>query len=189
MAKYRILTYGHPCLRERAVLVKKVDAEIRRLARDMLETMYANRGLGLAAQQIGRREAICVVDVPSNGGREENSTCGREDGPAMPLVMVNPRLISASGEQIGQEGCLSFPEVFANIKRKAEVVVSFIDLENQPRTVRASGLVARAIQHEMDHLEGTLLVDRMSAVQKAAVAGRLRKLKREAFIKSTTGPS
>lgn len=177
--RYKILIYGHPCLREPAQHVARVGAEIKRLAKDMLETMYANRGLGLAAQQIGRQEAICVLDVPPSSEAEQHHSKGARPAPRMPLVLINPRLISCHDEQVGQEGCLSFPEIFVNIKRSAHIVVSFTNLENREQTLEASGLLARAIQHELDHLAGILLVDRMSAVQRAAIAGRLRKLRKE----------
>jgi peptide deformylase len=96
----------------------------------------------------------------------------------MPLILVNPVVTATQGEQSGQEGCLSFPEIYVTIRRPAEATVVFQDLENRKRTVRARGLVARAVLHEVDHLNAVLLVDRMSAVQKVAVAGKLRRLKK-----------
>ncbi|MBN1557642.1 MAG: peptide deformylase [Lentisphaerae bacterium] len=174
---YRILTYGEDALRRRARPVGEVDDGIREAARDMLATMYAAEGVGLAAEQVGRDEAMFVVDVPAapgpNGEPPENP-----DVP-MPLVMINPEITASSGEQSSPEGCLSFPELYVQITRAMEVEAVYTDLENRRRTVRARGLLARAIQHELDHLRGVLLVDRMSAVQKVAHAGRLKRIRKQ----------
>jgi peptide deformylase len=97
----------------------------------------------------------------------------------MPLVLINPRIVASSGTQVGQEGCLSFPDIYVQIKRAAEVTVAFTDLEGRERELHGMGLLARAIQHELDHLNAVLLVDRMSAVQKVSVAGKLKRLKKE----------
>ncbi len=164
-----IVKYGHAALRKKAVLVTTVDDAIRQLVSDMLESMYAENGVGLAAEQIGREEAICVIDVPPE------QACGIK----MPLALINPELLEAEGEQIGQEGCLSFPGIYINVKRAARVCVRYIDLEGVPQTLEMKGLLARAVQHEKDHLNGVLLVDHMSAVQKVANAGKLKRLKRE----------
>jgi peptide deformylase len=170
---YSILTYGRDELRTVAEPVAEVTDAIRRLAKQMLQAMYAANGLGLASEQIGRNEAICVIDVPAEQRKPDDKPV------SMPLVMVNPEIVRAEGEQVGQEGCLSFPDIFVDIKRAAEVEVVFTDLTNSRRRVVASGLVSRAIQHEVDHLEGVLLVDRMSVVQKVAAAGKLKRLKKE----------
>ena len=166
---YRVVRYGNSALRRKAKPVERVDASVRKLAQDMLASMYAEKGLGLAAEQIGRNEAICVIDVPAE------QACGVP----MPLVLVNPEIIDLEGEQVGQEGCLSFPGIFVNIARAETVTVRYLDLEGRQQTVVVHGLLARACQHEMDHLNGVLLVDRMSAVQKVASAGRLKRLKKE----------
>jgi peptide deformylase len=175
--KQAIVKYGNPVLREKSMPVKHVDEDIRRLVRDMLETMYANEGIGLAAEQIGRREAIFVIDTQVTKPR-----AGRDPEPpppvAMPVVMINPRITAAEGEQTGPEGCLSFPDVFVNIRRAEKVRVTYMDLENRTCETEATGLFARAVQHELDHLNGVLLVDRMSLAQKVAVAGKLKRLKR-----------
>jgi len=169
--------FGDPVLRQKAVAVQKIDAEIRRMATGMLETMYRSNGLGLAAEQIGRREAVCVVDVSPQETKEEGESSACTHVP-MPLIMVNPEIREMKGEQTGQEGCLSFPEIFVLVKRAEEVDVSYTNLESRTETVHAGGLLARAIQHEIDHLKGILLVDHMSPVQKVAVAGKLKRLKR-----------
>ena len=159
--------------------MEKVGASIRRLAQDMLETMYANNGLGLAATQIGKQEAMCVIDVsPAQTAAREQDGPVVEPGIPMPLIMINPVITEESGEQVGQEGCLSFPEIFVSLACAAAVTVQFADLEGRQQTLQATGLFARAVQHELDHLKGILLVDRMSAVQKVGMAGKLRRLKK-----------
>lgn len=177
---YRVLTYGDSALREKACAVERVDESVRLLADDMLRAMYAHNGVGLAAEQVGRTEAVCVFDTSSV------SEAGVESGPAadadvpMPVVMVNPTIVRSHGEQVGPEGCLSFPEIFVTVRRAAEVDVRYVDLGNRVHTATVRGLLARAVQHELDHLDGVLLVDRMSPVQKVAVAGKLKRLKKKA---------
>jgi peptide deformylase len=173
-SKYKVLTYGNSALRKKAAPVKTVDAAMRKLAKDMLEAMYDSKGIGLAAQQIGRTEAICVIDVPKTRDAAEAAADIQ-----MPIIMVNPTIETMSGEQKGDEGCLSFPEIFVAIKRANEVTVSFLNLQNKQQTINTVGLAARAVQHELDHLNGVLLVDRMSAIQKIGVAGKLKRLKKK----------
>ena len=177
---YDVLLYGTPALREKSKPVKDVTPAIRRLAKDMLETMYRYNGAGLAAQQIGRTVAICVIDVTAKEGPSSQPVPADRPARPMPVVMINPRIVNMDGEQVGQEGCLSFPEIFINVKRAATVTAVFTNLEGREETVSAAGLFARAIQHELDHLNAVLLVDRMSPVQKVANAGRLKRLKKEA---------
>lgn len=177
--EYEIITYGNKLLRRKSTRVEDVTDEIRSLVQDMLKTMYASDGLGLAAEQVGRDEAICVIDIPPM--RDEETGAPKRENPdvRMPLVLVNPRIVERDGEQVGSEGCLSFPGIFVSVKRAETVAVEFLDMEGELRIVRATGLLARAIQHELDHLDGVLLVDRMSAVQKVAVAGKLKKLRKQ----------
>lgn len=172
-----ILTYGNSLLRRKAVPVESVTDDIRELARGMLKTMCDGEGLGLAAAQIGRQEAVCVIDIPPM--RDDEGQAVRENPQVrMPLMMVNPTITERSGEQAGPEGCLSFPGICVTVKRAQEVTVEFLSLDGKQGSVHACGLLARAIQHELDHLDGVLLVDRMSPVQKVAVAGKLKKLKK-----------
>lgn len=174
---YSVLTYGNPLLRKRSRTVERVDAAIKALAADMLETMYASNGLGLAAEQIGRDEAICVIDVPA---RMDVDADGKRQNPDvdMPMVLINPAVKEEQGSQSGQEGCLSFPDIFVTIRRPMEVTVAYIGRDGKQRESRVRGLMARAVLHEVDHLNGVLLVDRMSGVQKIANAGRLRRIKK-----------
>jgi peptide deformylase len=175
---YDIVTYGKPVLRERAAKVEKVDDNIRQLVKDMLDTMYANNGLGLAAEQVGHNESICVIDMPPESESSGIEVSQLNKDVILPLIMINPEIVELTGEQTGQEGCLSFPDVFVTVKRAMEVTVRFLDLENREVTVKADGLLSRAIQHEVDHLNGILLVDKMSTVQKVAVSGKLKRLKK-----------
>lgn len=181
--KYEVLTYGNAALRKKAVPVKKVDDSIRQLAKDMLSTMYLAHGVGLASEQVGRNEALCVIDVPLELDSPEKD--GPRDNPhvRMPLALVNPKIIAETGKQSSQEGCLSFPEIFVTLARPYEVTVIFTGLDNRERTETVRGYLARAVLHEMDHLNGILLVDRMSTIQKLTVATKLKRLKKAAKAK------
>lgn len=177
--KLRLRFYGDPVLRTKAAPVAAFDDDLRRLAKDMLDLMRAEKGVGLAAQQVGETRAICVVDVPPEADVDDR---GERENPglAMPIVLVNPEIADASKRtESCEEGCLSFPDIRAAVTRPREIRVRFRDENGAARDIRADGLVARAIQHEMDHLNGVLLADRMSAVKKVALAGRLRRLREE----------
>jgi peptide deformylase len=178
--KRKIRTYGDPILRQRAQLVPEVTASLCRLADDLLETMYAARGLGLAAQQVGETCALCVVDVPAELDVEEEGGPRSNPDVIMPLTLFNPVIRHESPVKIScEEGCLSFPDVHVSIRRSAEVTVDYIDREGHAGELIAKGLLARAIQHELDHLGAVLLVDRMSPVKKISLSGQLKKLKKE----------
>jgi len=173
-----IVTFGHDVLREPAKPVAEVTDAIRQLVQDMLETMYASKGVGLAAEQIGRTERVCVIDVPHDAEKED---CREENAAVpMPLVLINPEILASEGKQRNEEGCLSFPEISAPITRADKVTATFLDLTGARQTVTARGLLSRAIQHEADHLNGVLLVDKMSAMQKMSVAGQLKRLQKRA---------
>jgi len=135
--------------------------ELRRLTDDMFETMYAAKGIGLAAPQIGRTERIAVVDI-------ENS----------PIVIVNPEIILTEGSARGEEGCLSIPEVFGDVDRALNVTVRALDRDGQPFELEADGMLAVCIQHETEHLEGKVFVDHLSALKRQRLAARLRKRQR-----------
>ena len=180
-----IVKCGHPVLREKGKPIAAVTAEIRQLAADMIETMYAAKGVGLAAQQVGRALMLAVIDVTAS---EQPSTF-LVDGALqnlevrMPLVLVNPRLSNLRGEQIGPEGCLSVPEVNTDIKRAACVTVTAQTLDSVPLVFDGTGLLARAVQHEFDHLHGILFLDRMDAATRASYAGKIKKLQKETQAK------
>ena len=171
-----ICTYGNPVLRKKAREVKDINDDIRAFAREMLETMHKERGLGLAAEQVGRFERIFVIEIPTESDMGDD---GQRENPdiEMPLVFINPKITGHTDDvQVGQEGCLSFPDIFANVQRWYEVDAEYTDLAGQPQTLHAKGLLARAVQHELDHLDGILLVDRMSHVKKVALSGKLKRL-------------
>jgi peptide deformylase len=173
-----IVTYGREVLRHKAKPVPSITREFRTLVRDMLDTMYAARGVGLAAEQIGRDECVCVIDVPAESERPE--CVAANAAIPMPLVLINPTLTATAGQQRSDEGCLSFPEISVPITRAMQVTVSYTDLDGKEQTATAQGLLARAILHETDHLNGVLLVDRMSAIQRLSMAGKLKRLQAEA---------
>jgi peptide deformylase len=152
---YSVVTFGHEILRQKAVPVAAITDAVRELVRDMLESMYAAKGVGLAAEQVGHTESICVIDVPRDAEKE---ACREENAAIpMPLVLINPEIIATEGKQRNEEGCLSFPEIGAPITRADKVTVTYTDLNGVRQTVSARGLLSRAIQHEVDHLNGVLL--------------------------------
>ena len=175
-----VMTYGNPVLREKAKPIARIDEAIRQLADDMLATMRSRNGVGLAAQQVGETVAICVIEVPLEPqDTEELSSLKLEDVPAPePMILINPAIIETSGKETAQEGCLSFPEIYVSVARASELTASFKDLSGKERTIQTKGLLARIIQHELDHLAGVLLVDRMSPIKKITLAGKLKKLKK-----------
>ncbi len=173
-----IVTFGDEALRRKAVPVTEITPEIRALVQEMLVTMAAARGVGLAAEQIGRTEALCVIDIPE--GIEKPDCVEFNAAIAMPLILINPEITASSGKQRDEEGCLSFPDISVHLTRANEVTLDYTDLEGARRTITARGLLARAIQHELDHLNAVLLVDRMSTLQRASVAGQLRRLRARA---------
>lgn len=171
----KIVIFGDEALRSKAVPVTAISPEIHQLVDDMLESMRAARGVGLAAEQIGRTESVCIIDVPKDAEKPE---CEAFNAPiTMPLVLINPEITGSKGKQRDEEGCLSFPDISVHLTRAYQVSVAYTDLEGTRHTVTAQGLLARAIQHECDHLNGVLLVDRMSTVQRLAVAGQLRRMR------------
>jgi peptide deformylase len=157
----QILTYPDPRLREVAQPVQTVDADIRTLAQDMAETMYDAPGVGLAATQIGVALRVFVIDIAG------------EDEPSDLKVFVNPEILESSGTQTWEEGCLSFPGVSEEIKRAAKVRVKALDVNGTPFELEATGLMAVAIQHEHDHLNGELMIDHLGALKKRLLGRKL----------------
>jgi len=169
-----IVKFGHPVLRTPGKRIDRVTPELRQLVANMLETMYAANGVGLAAQQIGRALLLTVIDAT---GSDQPWTVSPST--TMPLVLVNPKISSAQGEQTGSEGCLSIPDVSADIRRAAQITVRAQNLDGQDVVWTCTGLLARAVQHEVDHLNGVLFVDRMDAATRASFSGQLKKLHKE----------
>ena len=173
-----IVRYNDPVLRAKGKEVKEITDEHRALAKDMLETMRAAHGVGLAAQQIGVALQMAVIDVSHDPTCVSYCRVNGEDKPVteiMPLVFVNPKLELGKEKETNEEGCLSFPDLRENIRRASDVKATFTTLDGQTMILETDGLLGRALQHETDHLHGILFIDRLSA---AAKIGLKRKLKR-----------
>jgi peptide deformylase len=176
-----IVKYGHPVLRDKGARIAEITPDLRQFAATMIETMHGANGLGLAAQQVGRAQMLTVIDVLAGDRPSELLIDGQPQDLAtfMPLVLVNPQLSNLQGEQVSPEGCLSIPEVNADISRAAKVTVHAQNLDGQELVFECTGLLACVVQHEVDHLNGILFVDRMDAATRASFAGRLKKLQKE----------
>jgi peptide deformylase len=174
-----VVKYGTPVLRQKGASIKSVTPEIEKLIADMFETMRENHGVGLAAQQIGRALQLTVIDVTDATDRP--STLELDGKPAdvaaiMPLVLINPHVKAVGEPAKGAEGCLSFPEIFGDITRPASVDVEALDAHGKPIAFRCGGLLARAVQHEVDHLNGVLFIDRMEKKDKEELKPELDEL-------------
>ena len=169
MAKLAIITLPDPILRKRSLPLERIDAGVRTLADDMLETMYAAPGVGLAAVQVGVLRRLVVLD-----------TAKGEDEPPQPLVMINPQIL-ALGSQLRrhEEGCLSIPDMRIEIERPSRVTVGFLDREGRAQELSTEGLLATAIQHEIDHLNGKLIIDFLSRLKRDIIVRRFKKLAKE----------
>jgi peptide deformylase len=177
-----ILQYGDPILRSKGKRIDEIDDRIRELAANMIETMHAAHGVGLAAQQIGEALQLTVLDVsPVEDRPSMLKLDGTDIDPKMPmpLVLINPEIELYGDTEVGLEGCLSFPEITGDIERAQSVIVRTQTLEGGTIHIEASGFLARAIQHEHDHLHGILFIDRMNSAAKAALSSRLRRLQKE----------
>jgi peptide deformylase len=185
-----IVMYGTPVLRQKGARIEAVTPTIKKLIADMLETMYAYKGIGLAAQQVGVAIQLTVLDV--RGATDRPSSLELNGQPAdlaafMPLVLINP-VITPVGEAVaGAEGCLSFPEIFAEITRPDVVDVKALDREGKLLEFRCGGLLARAAQHETDHLHGILFIDRMDKKTKDELRPELEDLQAETKAKRQMG--
>lgn len=174
-----VVKYGHPVLRERGVRVKEITADVRKLVADMFETMYESKGVGLAAQQVGVALQLTVIDVRGVTDRPSSLEIGgkpAEVDSIMPLVLINPKVTPLGESVAGPEGCLSFPEIFADITRPEKVDVKALNEKGDPISFRAGGLLARAVQHEVDHLNGVLFIDRMTAKDKSELRAEIDEL-------------
>lgn len=174
-----VLKYGHPVLRQKGARIETVTPAIKKLIADMLETMQQNHGVGLAAQQVGQALQLTVIDVRE--AKDRPSTLELNGQPAdvsafMPLVLINPEVKVVGQPATGAEGCLSFPEIYAEISRPESVDVTALNAKSQRITFRCGGLLARAIQHEWDHLHGILFIDRMSREKKQELKPELDEL-------------
>ncbi|RLA79923.1 MAG: peptide deformylase [Deltaproteobacteria bacterium] len=161
-----IVIYPDPVLRKKAREVKSIDDRVARLAAEMAETMYAAPGIGLAAPQVGVSERVILVDVTGPERKEL-------------ITLVNPVIVEKEGTVIFEEGCLSLPEVREKVERAARVLVRGYDLDEREREIEAEGLLAIALQHEIDHLNGVLFIDYLSRLKRDMIERKLRKWKRE----------
>ncbi len=177
-----ISQYGDPILRVKGKRIEKIDDHIRELAANMIETMHAANGVGLAAQQVGEALQFTVLDVSQVEDRPSTMKLNGEDvdpKTAMPIILINPEIEIGGVTETGTEGCLSFPEITGQIERAKSIIARAQTVEGDTMTIQASGLLARAIQHEVDHLNGILFIDRMNSAAKAALSSRLKRLQKQ----------
>jgi peptide deformylase len=163
MAVLDICKYPHPVLQQKAEPINGIDASLKKLIQDMIETMYQAPGIGLAANQVGRPIRLIVFDVTP---REQERN---------PSVLINPEIIETEGEQIIEEGCLSVPDYYSEVKRKAKVTVQGLNAQGKPVEICGEGVLATVLQHEIDHLDGILFIDRISALKRSLYKKRLQK--------------
>ena len=159
MSLLDVRVLGDPILRQETKPVADVTDEVRRLIDDMFETMYAAKGIGLAAPQVGRRERVAVIDV----------------GEGTPFAIINPEIVLAEGAAKGEEGCLSIPEVYGDVERAARVIVRAVGRDGEPFDIDATELLARCLQHEIDHLHGKLFIDYLGAFKRRSALAKWAK--------------
>ena len=167
MALRQILTEPNKVLRQKSLFVEKVDGDLQKLMSDMLETMYAAPGIGLAAIQVGVPKRVIVIDI------------AQRDGPRNPMFFVNPEIVDKSENNLTyEEGCLSVPGQFAEIDRPEKCHIKYLDYDGQPKEIKAKGMLSTCIQHEIDHLEGILFIDYLSKLKKSMIIKKLSKQKK-----------
>ncbi|NOZ12612.1 MAG: peptide deformylase [Acidobacteria bacterium] len=167
MALMEIRVYGDPVLEKKTEQIAEVDESIRKLVSDMYETMKAAPGIGLAAPQVGISKRLCLVDLSAGADPDQLK------------VLINPEITAEEGYQKAEEGCLSFPGVFGHVERPMNVKVRYTDLEGKKREIEGDELLARALCHEIDHLDGVVFINRLSPLKRRLVMKTIRKLKRE----------
>ena len=168
MAKLPIILFPDPILRKTALPVERIDAELRRLLDDMLETMYRAPGVGLAAPQVGLSLRLFVMDA------------ARDQEPAAPRAFLNPEILASGGEaRVYEEGCLSIPEMFADVERPAAIVLRYLSQDGEMREERLEGHAATIAQHEIDHLNGVLFIDHLSRLKRDVLVRKFRKARRD----------
>ncbi len=164
MARLEIIKIGHPTLAKKSVRVEKVDDEIRRLARDMIDTMHAAPGIGLSAPQVNVNRRLITVDLSVGENQDEL------------IVLVNPEILSREGKVVREEGCLSVPEIYEKVARPQKVVVKGRDLEGRDLVLEAQDMLARVFCHEVDHLDGKLFVDALSPLKRKLIRKKFKKI-------------
>ncbi len=160
--------YGDPFLRKETHSVKVFDSKLERFAEDMIETMQVNSGVGLAAPQVGDPRSLIVIDISAEEDEEDFE----------PLIMVNPDILELSGNCVIEEGCLSIPEVRVEVERPEEIRVIYKDIKGNKKDLKCDGILARIIQHEVDHLRGRLMIDYLSSVKRDLLKSKLQKISR-----------
>ncbi len=165
MAILKVVKYGEPILRQKTQPITEINDDVRKLAEDMLETMYSSRGVGLAAPQIGLSLQICVIDV-------------LPDGKNRPVVLINPKIVSGENKIEQEEGCLSFPKIYEKVKRFDKVKVEYTDINGEIKTIEAQGFFAKACQHEIDHLNGKVFIDYLPDWKRKLVEKEIRRRKK-----------
>jgi peptide deformylase len=169
MAIQAILKYPDAKLRQKTRPVAEITADLRRLVADMTETMYASRGAGLAAIQVGSDHELFIIEATIAGGTDNDP----------PLVFMNPAIVAVEGSQVGEEGCLSFPGVFVPVKRAMKCTVRAMGLDGEQFEATGEGLYARALQHEVDHCKGRLLIDMVGPVKRRFIKKQMERYHRE----------
>jgi peptide deformylase len=164
MAKLKIKKYGDPALRKRAEAVSKINENIKKLASDMLETMYSAPGVGLAAPQVDVSLRLCVIDVDPNK--------------KSPVVMINPKIISGVNKITDEEGCLSFPGFYENVSRFENIIVGYIDLNGTRQEIKAQNFFAKVVQHEIDHLDAKLFIDYLPDWKRKSIEKKIKRKKK-----------
>lgn len=189
----RVTQYGEKILRQQGEPITTFDDSLRELAENMIETMYANEGIGLAAQQIGENIQLFVLDLQVRQA-DIDFQWSYDERPTpldliMPMACVNTQLLETPGPVVGaEEGCLSFPGIRAEVPRPGSIHARFQDLQGNPHTLKADGIFARVIQHELDHTKGVLFIDHVSKPNLARIETKLKKLRRKTrdFLKSAS---
>lgn len=178
MAILEVLKYPDPRLRELSKPVEKFTPELKKLAEDMMETMYDENGIGLAAPQVGELIRMLVIDTrprDTKGRYEKNEMTELESKIPQPLVIINPEIVKGEGKTTFQEGCLSVPSFFEDVERHKVIELKYQDLDGKTHVIKVDGLLAIVVQHEMDHLEGTLFIDHLSFVKSNKIKNQIKK--------------
>lgn len=171
MAILEILTYPDPRLAQKSEPVTEFGPALRKICEDMLETMYDAPGVGLAAPQVNIHKQLVVIDIEYESSEDEAPVLSNKN----PLILVNPKITAREGEQVCKEGCLSVPGEYEEVVRAEKVTVEFQDVDGRPQKLEADGYLAVAVQHELDHLDGRLFIDRLSMIKSRSIKRRLKR--------------
>ena len=177
--KMPVVTYGHPVLRQKGARIDRITPELLEFIQNMFDTMYDSKGVGLAAQQVGKALQLTVIDIREASERPSTLKLNGESADPnsiMPLVLINPAWTPVNEPVAGPEGCLSFPEIYADITRPEEIDVQALNEKGERIAFRCGGLLARAVQHEYDHLHGVLFIDRMEKKDRKKIQKELEGL-------------